>query len=160
MAVFRYKMQGILDIKEKLEDKAKQEFAEANMRLEAEKQKLSELQKRRDYYMMEGVKLRMELIDVRKIRENKMAVLQMDEFIREQRKEVNKAAAAVEKARAALQEVMQERKAHEKLKENAFQNFLKEEQAAERRAIDELTTYTHGQKLQGQKLMEEFRHGT
>ena len=80
MAVFRYKMQGILDIKEKLEDKAKQEFAEANMRLEAEKQKLSELQKRRDYYMMEGVKLRMELIDVRKIRENKMAVLQMDEF--------------------------------------------------------------------------------
>ncbi|MCI9399098.1 MAG: flagellar export protein FliJ [Lachnospiraceae bacterium] len=160
MAVFRYKMQGILDIKEKLEDKAKQEFAEANMRLEAEKQKLSELQKRRDYYMMEGVKLRMELIDVRKIRENKMAVLQMDEFIREQRKEVNKAAAAVEKARAALQEVMQERKAHEKLKENAFQNFLKEEQAAESRAIDELTTYTHGQKLQGQKLMEEFRHGT
>ena len=160
MAVFRYKMQGILDIKEKLEDKAKQEFAEANMRLEAEKQKLSELQKRRDYYMMEGVKLRMELIDVRKIRENKMAVLQMDEFIREQRKEVNKAAAAVEKARAALQEVMQERKAHEKLKENAFQEFLKEEQAAESRAIDELTTYTHGQKLQGQKLMEEFRHGT
>lgn len=143
MAVFRYKMQGILDIKEKLEDKAKQEFAEANMRLEAEKQKLSELQKRRDYYMMEGVKLRMELIDVRKIRENKMAVLQMDEFIREQRKEVNKAAAAVEKARAALQEVMQERKAHEKLKENAFQDFLKEEQAAESRAIDELTTYTH-----------------
>ena len=130
------------------------------MRLEAEKQKLSELQKRRDYYMMEGVKLRMELIDVRKIRENKMAVLQMDEFIREQRKEVNKAAAAVEKARAALQEVMQERKAHEKLKENAFQDFLKEEQAAESRAIDELTTYTHGQKLQGQKLMEEFRHGT
>lgn len=160
MAVFRYKMQGILDIKEKLEDKAKQEFAEANMRLEAEKQKLSELQKRRDYYMMEGVKLRMELIDVRKIHENKMAVLQMDEFIREQRKEVNKAAAAVEKARAALQEVMQERKAHEKLKENAFQDFLKEEQAAESRAIDELTTYTHGQKLQGQKLMEEFRHGT
>ena len=160
MAVFRYKMQGILDIKEKLEDKAKQEFAEANMRLEAEKQKLSELQRRRDYYMMEGVKLRMELIDVRKIRENKMAVLQMDEFIREQRKEVNKAAAAVEKARAALQEVMQERKAHEKLKENAFQDFLKEEQAAESRAIDELTTYTHGQKLQGQKLMEEFRHGT
>lgn len=160
MAVFRYKMQGILDIKEKLEDKAKQEFAEANMRLEAEKQKLSELQKRRDYYMMEGVKLRMELIDVRKIRENKMAVLQMDEFIREQLKEVNKAAVAVEKARAALQEVMQERKAHEKLKENAFQDFLKEEQAAESRAIDELTTYTHGQKLQGQKLMEEYRHGT
>ena len=32
MAVFRYKMQSILDIKEKLEDKAKQDFAAANMR--------------------------------------------------------------------------------------------------------------------------------
>lgn len=75
MAVFRYKMQGILDIKEKLEDRAKQEFAEANMRLDAEKKKLDELQARKFYYMQEGVKLRMELIDVRKIRENKMAVL-------------------------------------------------------------------------------------
>lgn len=84
MAVFRYKMQGILDIKEKLEDRAKQEFAEANMRLDAEKKKLDELQARKFYYMQEGVKLRMELIDVRKIRENKMAVLKMDEYIADQ----------------------------------------------------------------------------
>lgn len=152
MAVFRYKMQGILDIKEKLETEAKQEFAQANMRLENEKQKLVELQKRRSFYMEEGVRLRMELIDVRKIRENKMAVLKMDDYIRDQIKEINKAAKAVEKARIALQELMKERKAHEKLKENAFQDFLKEEQAEESKAIDELTTYTHGQ-----KLMEE--HG-
>lgn len=152
MAVFRYKMQGILDIKEKLENEAKQEFAQANMRLENEKQKLIELQKRRSVYMEEGVRLRMSLIDVRKIRENKMAVLKMDDYIREQMKEINKAAKAVEKARIALQELMKERKAHEKLKENAFQDFLKEEQTEESKAIDELTTYTHGQ-----KLMEE--HG-
>lgn len=152
MAVFRYKMQGILDIKEKLENEAKQEFAQANMRLENEKQKLIELQKRRSVYMEEGVRLRMSLIDVRKIRENKMAVLKMDDYIRDQMKEINKAAKAVEKARITLQELMKERKAHEKLKENAFQDFLKEEQAEESKAIDELTTYTHGQ-----KLMEE--HG-
>ena len=70
MAVFRYKMQGILDIKEKLENKAKQDFAEANMRLDAEKKKLEELHARRLFYMQEGVKLRSELIDVRKTREN------------------------------------------------------------------------------------------
>ena len=33
MAVFRYKMQGILDIKEKLEDKAKQNGSPANGRI-------------------------------------------------------------------------------------------------------------------------------
>lgn len=97
MAVFRYKMQGILDIKEKLEDRAKQEFAEANMRLDAEKKKLDELQARKFYYMQEGVKLRMELIDVRKIRENKMAVLKMDEYIADQMREIARAAKRLRK---------------------------------------------------------------
>ncbi len=147
MAVFRYKMQGILDIKDKLENKAKQDFAEANMRLDAEKQKMDELQAKRFFYMQEGVKLRMEIIDVRKIRENKIAVLKMDEYIANQKKEIARAAKAVEKARAALQEVMQERKAHEKLKESAFEEFLKEEQATESKEIDQLTSYTYGQKL-------------
>ena len=155
MAVFRYKMQGILDIKEKLENKAKQDFAEANMRLDAEKKKMDELQARRFFYMQEGVKLRMEIIDVRKIRENKIAVLKMDEYIANQKKEIARAAKAVEKARAALQEVMQERKAHEKLKESAFEEFMKEEQAAESKEIDQLTSYTYGQ-----KLMEEQKDGT
>lgn len=147
MAVFRYKMQGILDIKEKLEERAKQDFAEANMRLDAEKKKLDELQARRFFYMQEGVKLRMEIIDLRKIRENKIAVLKMDEYIADQKMEIARAAKAVERARAVLQELMQERKAHEKLKETAFEEFLKEEQAAESKEIDELTSYTYGQKL-------------
>ena len=38
MARFKYKMQSILDVKEKLENKAKQDFAQANARLETEKQ--------------------------------------------------------------------------------------------------------------------------
>ena len=147
MAVFSYKMQGILDIKEKLENKAKQDFAEANMRLDAEKKKLEELHARRLFYMQEGVKLRSELIDVRKIRENKRAVMKMDEYIADQMKEVARAAKVVERARAALQELMQERKAHEKLKENAFEEFMKEEQAVEMKEIDQLTSYTYGQKL-------------
>ena len=154
MAVFRYKMQGILDIKEKLENKAKQEFAEANMRLDAEKKKLDEFHARKVYYMQYGVKLRTELIDVRKIRENKMAVLKMDEYIAEQMKQVARAAKVVEKARAALQELMQERKAHEKLKENAFEEFMKEELAAERKEIDQLTSYTYGQKLMEEHSMK------
>ena len=154
-------MQGILDIKEKLENKAKQDFAEANMRLDAEKQKMDELQAKRFFYMQEGVKLRMEIIDVRKIRENKIAVLKMDEYIANQKKEIARAAKAVEKARAALQEVMQERKAHEKLKESAFEEFLKEEQATESKEIDQLTSYTYGQKLMEEEWKEyKERDGT
>lgn len=151
MARFRYKMQSILDIKEKLETRAKQDFAQANTRLEAERAKLVELQKRRNFYLEEGKQLRLEKIDIRKIRENKMAVLKMDEYIKEQMVQINLATREVERARTALQSLMQERKAHEKLKENAFQEFLKEEQATESKEVDQLTTYTHGQKLMGEQ---------
>lgn len=154
MARFRYKMQGILDIKEKLETRAKQDFAEANRKLAEEQEKLEVLQKRKEAYLEEGVALRMEHIDVRKIRENKMAVMKMDEYIAKQIIQINQAAKAVERARAALQELVQERKAHEKLKENAFAEFMKEEQSQESKEIDQLTTYTHGQKLMG-----EHEHG-
>lgn len=154
MAVFRYKMQGILDVKEKLETRAKQEFAQATKKLEEEKEKLAQLQERKKAYMEEGVALRLEHIDVRKIRENKMAVMKMDEYITKQIIQINQAAKAVERAREALQELVQERKAHEKLKENAFADFMKEELYQESKEIDQLTTYTHGQKLMG-----EHEHG-
>ena len=150
MAVFRYKMQGILNIKEKLETRAKQDFAEANNRLAEEKEKLAELQRRKAAYMEEGVALRLEHIDVRKIRENKMAVMKMDEYIARQIVQINQAAKAVERARIALQELVQERKSHEKLKENAFAEFVREELYQENKEIDQLTTYTHGQKLMGE----------
>lgn len=151
MARFKYKMQSVLDVKEKLESKAKQDFAAANVRLEEEKERLAALQERKKAYMEEGIKLRLEVLDVRKIRENKLAVMKMDEYIRNQMLQINRAAKEVERCRAALQEVMQERKVHEKLKENAFQVFLHEEEASESKEIDQLTTYLHGQKLMGER---------
>lgn len=110
MARFRYKMQSILDIKEKLESSAKQAFAEANRRLEDEKEKLQNLYDRKEAYLEEGVALRLAKLDVRKIRENKMAVMRMDEMIRAQRKAVDVAAKALEEARIKLEEVMKEKK--------------------------------------------------
>ena len=143
MAVFRYKMQGILNVKEKLETRAKQELAEANNRLAEEKEKLAELQRRKAAYMEEGIALRLERIDVRKIRENKMAVMKMDEYIAKQIIQVNQAAKAVERARIALQELVQERKTHEKLKEKAFEQFKAELNAEESKEIDQLVSYTY-----------------
>lgn len=151
MARFRYKMQSILDIKEKLETKAKQDFAQANQRLMEEEEKLDALKRRKEAYLEEGIQIRLQVIDVRKIRENKMAVMKMDEYILQQSKEIAKAQKQVERARAALQQVMQERKVHEKLKEKAFQEFMKEEQQKENSQIDELTTYLHGQKVIGER---------
>ena len=70
----------------------------------------------------------------------------MKGMIEQQMTVVKRQEAVVEQKRIALTEVMQERKTHEKLKEKAFEQFLKDELAAESKAIDELTSYTYGKK--------------
>lgn len=52
----------------------------------------------------------------------------------------------LERARERLAEVRMERKTHEKLKEKAFDAFLMEEKRQESKEIDELTSYTYGQR--------------
>ena len=50
MAVYKFKMQGVLDIKDKLETQAKQEFANANIKLLEEEALLEQIrQKKNDY---------------------------------------------------------------------------------------------------------------
>ena len=86
------------------------------------------------------------ILDLPKIEELQNAIMRMEEFIVEQKREVDRAAKLVEKAREKLTEVMVERKSHEKLKENAFEEFIQELNSAEGKEIDELTSYTYGQK--------------
>ena len=70
MARFRYRMQNILNIKLKLEDQEKQNFAMARNRLTEEEEILKGYQEKRDYIAREGVRMRTEKIDLLKIKEN------------------------------------------------------------------------------------------
>ena len=146
MSKFVYRMQNILNLKYKLEDQAKMEFATARRRLTEEEEKLDEFYRRKDSYEEEGRRLREDTLEVLDILDNRNAILQMDEFIELQKLEVAKAEAALEVERQKLQEVMQERKVQEKLREKAFEAFIKEENARESKEVDELVSYTYGQK--------------
>lgn len=139
-------MQSILNIKYQLETQAKIEVGRAQMRLNEEQEKLQMLIDRKEAYIEEGRRMREEALHVNDLRDNRNAVLIMDELIAVQEFEVRKAEEAVEKARAKLTEIMQERKMHEKLKEKALLQFLDEEKAAEAKVVDELTSYTYGQR--------------
>lgn len=90
--------------------------------------------------------MRKKALNVNDLRDNRNAMLIMDEMIMAQRLEVARAEEALEEARAKLTEIMQERKMHEKLKEKALLQFLEEEKAAEAKVVDELTSYTYGQR--------------
>ena len=107
MARFRYSLQNILNIKEKMETQAKQEFGTAQAALNVETEHLERLKERRREYEEQSAGL---------LKGERMA------------------------------EAMKERKMHETLREKAFEAFLQEENHAESKAIDELTSYTYGQK--------------
>ena len=145
MAKFTYRMQSILNIQYQLENQAKMDLGRAQMYLMEEEEKLQGLIHRKEAYLEEGRQMRSDML-----RDNRNAMLIMDGMIEAQRGQVALAEQAVEAARLRLQEVMQERKMHERLKEKAFELFMKEENAAEGKAVDELTSYTYGQRGKGE----------
>lgn len=146
MAKFIYRMQSILNIKEKMEEQAKMEFAQARIRLTEEEERLNYLVDRKDVYVNRGRELQKDSLNVFDIMENRDAIVLMKEFIEEQKKAVAKAEKQLEEARLKLQNAMQESKTHERLREKAFEEFVKEINAQEAKEIDELTSYVYGQK--------------
>lgn len=147
MAKFRYRMQNVLNIKLSMERQAKQQYAEANAKLREEEEKLNVLLRRKFEYEQKARELLKDSLNVREISQNNEAITRMEEFIIQQRRAVQIALKNVEKARQKMTEVMQERKTHERLREKAFDEFLAEEKQHESKEIDELVSYTYGQRL-------------
>lgn len=145
-------MQSILDIKEKMEEQARMEFAAARMRLNEEEEKLEELTRRKAAYEEEGRQLQKDSLKVMEIMENRDAIARMQEFIALQIMQVKRASERLEAARIKLQTAMQESKTHERLKEKAFDEFMREENAREAKEVDELVSYTHGRKKESVEL--------
>lgn len=147
MSKFIYRMQNILEIKDKMEQQAKNEFAAANIRVMEEEEKLEFCVNKRKNLEQAGKELlladKLSLLD---IAENKKLVEHAGEQIRAQTIQVRMAHKKLEEQRIRMQKAMQERKTQEILREKAFAAFMQEEKAAESKAIDELTSYTHGQK--------------
>ena len=141
MARFIFSMQNILNMKEKLEEQAKNNFAQANRslqeallmqkqcenKLEAGKQTLKEA-------MLENLKVG----QIRR-REDDVEIFRM--YLRQQILVVKQKEKEVEEH---LNEAMKERKTFEKLKEKAFEKFVAEENQKEQKEVDELVSYRYG----------------
>lgn len=144
MGKFSYKMQNILDIKFKLENQAKTSFANAMAKAEEEKHKMVQLQQKRNGYEEMYRQSLNSALDIKELNLCLKGMEQTKEKIKEQALAIHVAEKNVEAAREQLQEVMQERKTHEKLKEYAFDEYIKEINAAESKEIDELVSYNYG----------------
>jgi len=134
-----------------METQAKQEFAQAQGVYSQEVAKLNALLERKKEYENKARELLCGTLKVLEIEENKAALIAMDGYISLQRLEVQRAEQNVEKAREHMAEAMREKKTYETLREQAFEEFLKEENRAEGKTVDELVSYTYGQKRQVSK---------
>ena len=144
MAKFVFSMQNILNMKEKLEDQEKNNFAQANLRLQEAVAEQEELEQR----LAEAKKkLQQEVsdaLDVRTIRSREDAVEILRMYVRQQILVVKQREMEVDVAREHLNEAMKERKTFEKLREKALEAFLAEENLREQKEVDELVSYRYG----------------
>ncbi len=148
MARFLFPMQNILEMKEKLEEQAKNEYGQANARLLSEQEKLEQLEVR-----LEGAELKLkdvlyETLSVTEIRKREDALEIIKTYVKQQLLIVKFCEKEVEAARERLTEAMKQRKIFEKLREKAFEEFVKEEGRREQKEVDELMSYKYGTKAQ------------
>lgn len=143
MAKFIYRMENILNIKYKMEEQAKQEYMTVRMRLNEAEEELEALNQRKDDYFVTYRKLVSEKLNVLEIEECKEAIIMMDEYIVAQQQVIKGIERELEAAINKMNEAMQERKIHEKLKENQFDIFLQELNQEEMKEIDQLISYQY-----------------
>lgn len=143
MAKFTYRMQNILNVKYKLESQAKTSFSLAAAKMNQEEEKLEGLHQRKRGYEARAKELVEDKLDFQEIKVNRIAIETMKGEIRNQVVAVHVAERNLESARQRLQDVMIERKTHEILREKAFDEFKKELEKEESKAVDELVSFTH-----------------
>lgn len=148
MAKFIYRMQNILNIKEKLEAQEKVAYGIANAKLLEEQEKLQGLLKRQEGYEQRLKELQTGVLNIKEIQTCKRAINSMKSLVRDQMMAVHTAQRNLEMARRRLDAVMKERKTHENLKEKAFDAFKEELAAEESKVTDELVSYTYQNKQQ------------
>lgn len=144
MAKFVYKMQSLLNIKEKLEDQAKTAYGLARAALNEEEAKLEQLKSQKKQYIEEKRQKMQSSINVLELTRLEHAVKSLEYSISEQILVVKQAEKNVQLAQAKLENAMKERKIQEKLKEHALEEFKIEMEAADQQEINELVTFRFG----------------
>lgn len=143
MAKFIFNMQGLLNIKEKLEEQTKTEYGKALAKLEQEKSILLNLKNKKQENILSFRESINKGVKPNYIDNINKYISFIDKKIEEQMQNINKAKEIVEEKRLALLEAMKERKVLEALKEKEKENYFKEELKNEQKIIDEIVSYKY-----------------
>ena len=140
MARFVFKLQNVLNLRERLEEQQKIAFAQAESKRDEELFKLQNLEKVRascEEKLRESSSGSINIDDIKHVKRDIKAT---EYLIEDQTKVLMAAENEVERQRVLLADAVKERKIYEKLREKAFEDFLREEEAKEKSTIDELVS--------------------
>ncbi len=143
MAKYVYRLQSLINVKEKLEEQKKNELAVQNNKLSKEKEILN------DFYLeLNSVLEEQEIKQATKI--NAFQVQQYISYIDKLKVEIEKQIEIVkveekkaEEIRLELLEFTKAKKSLEILKERDYENYLEEEKKAEQKIVDEIVSYKY-----------------
>lgn len=143
MAKFIFNMQGLLNIKEKLEEQSKTEYGKALSKLEQEKNILLNLENKKQENILSFRESINKGVKPNYIDNINKYISLIDKKIEEQIQNINKSKEIVEEKRLALLEAMKEKKVLEALKEKEKENYFREELRKEQKIIDEIVSYKY-----------------
>lgn len=144
---FNFRLQKILDIKEKEEDDRKNAASIANKKVEIANMELGDLL---EEYKLKGQERVLKISDGSQLSE----VLEINGYIDYLGKAIDKKKIEIKKLEQEADERKDEylesrktRKTYDNLKEKTYQRFLQEEQKEEAKVIDQIVSYNYTKKI-------------
>ena len=141
MAKFNFKLQNLLDIKEKLENQKKNELAQAIEKLNKYKKQKEDVEFEKKNILNEMKQSIERKISADGIKKANDYMVFLKKVLIQIEKNINISEKVVDKKREELMKIISERKTYEALKEKALEEFIKEENMKEQKILDEIGGY-------------------
>lgn len=140
MAKYKFKLDRVLNYKERIEDIKKAEFAEYNSILIREEERLNHFNNyKKDLLMQKRESLNSLTIGTFKLHSDYLK--DISNLIETQKKTVQIAQNDVDKAEGELLIAMQEKKSFERLKEIKYEEYIEDEKKKEEKITDAIVTF-------------------
>ena len=140
MAEYKYKLERILNYKEKLEGIKKAQHAEINYKLNMEEERLEKFNTYKSNLLVQKCEA-LESVTIGHVRIYNNYLNDLSKLIVNQEEVVENTKVNLTKAKDELLIAMQEKKAFEKLKEIGKEEFINDEKKKEEKLVDSIVTF-------------------
>lgn len=147
--MFKFSLEPVLSLREKIEDNKKRELGEATQYREKVYEEKLQLEQIKEDALNLTRKQSRESVNVLELRTLNQYNSYMVKAVQNKEYELNKAKQVVDEKREALLEAVKDRKILDNLKAIHKESFEEEEKRVEQRILDDMVTYRFGNKGKG-----------